>query len=150
MAKYEPPFTMTDNILNTAIEISELVGEISGHGNLDSNPKLRRDNRIKSIHSSLAIENNTLTLEQVTDVINGIRVLAPPQDIKEVKNAYEAYEKMLELDPYSINDLLEGHRIMMADLVQEAGRFRSGNVGVFAGDKLIHAGSPAKYVPVLL
>jgi Fic family protein len=95
-------------------------------------------------------EQNTLTLEQVTDVINGKRILGPPQDIHEVKNAYEAYERVSVLDPYSVSNLLLAHRMMMDGLVKEAGSFRSGNVGVYAGAKLIHAGTPEKYVPDLI
>ena len=88
---YIPPFTMTYAITNLVIEIAELIGAMTVSEQLSKNPKLRRDNRIKSIHSSLAIEQNTLTEEQVSDVIDGKRVLGPPQDIREVKNAYEAY-----------------------------------------------------------
>ncbi len=147
---YTPPFTMTEEITNLVIEIGELVGVVVTYDTLQPNPKLRRESRIKSIHSSLAIEQNTLTLEQVTDVINGKTVLGPPQDIREVKNAYEAYERISELDPYSVKNLLLAHKIMMEGLVREAGRFRSGNVGVYAGKQLIHAGSPANYVPDLM
>lgn len=82
------------------------------------NPILRRENRIRTIHSSLAIEQNTLTLDQVTDVINGKRILGPPQDIREVKNAYEAYERVSMLDPYNVKNLLLAHRIMMGGLVK--------------------------------
>lgn len=117
---------------------------------MHQNPVLRRDSRIKSIYSSLAIEQNTLSLDQVTDVIEGKRVLGPPQDIREVKNAYEAYERVSSLDPYSVKNLLLAHKLLMDDLVKEAGSFRSGNVGVYAGDQLIHAGTPAKYVPDLM
>ena len=130
--------------------ISRLVGEFSARETLSRNPQLRRLNRIKSIHSSLAIENNTLTLDEVTAVLDGRRVLAPPQDIHEAKNAYEAYEHLSELDPYSIEDLLKAHGFMMAGLVKDAGRFRNGNVGVFAGEALIHAGTPAHYVPQVM
>ena len=98
----------------------------------------------------MAIEQNTLTLEQVSDIIDGKRVLGPPQDIREVKNAYEAYEKVSSLDPYSVKNLLLAHRIMMEGLVKEAGVFRSKNVGVYAGTQLIHAGTPAHYVPELI
>ena len=99
---YIPPFTMTDEITNLVIEIAELTGALTVSEQLSKNPKLRRDNRIKSIHSSLAIEQNTLTEEQVSDVIDGRRVLGPPQDIREVQNAYEAYEIMAKLNPYSV------------------------------------------------
>ena len=147
---YTPPFTMTEEITNLVIEIGEQVGAVVTYDTLQPSPKLRRENRIKSIHSSLAIEQNTLTLDQVTDVINGKTVLGPPQDIREVKNAYEAYERISMLDPYSVNNLLLAHKIMMEGLVKEAGCFRSGNVGVYAGKQLIHAGSPAHYVPDLM
>lgn len=142
---YAPPFTMTEEITNLVIEIGEQVGVVVTYDALQPNPKLRRESRIKSIHSSLAIEQNTLTLEQVSDVINGKTVLGPPQDIREVKNAFEAYERISALDPYSVKNLLLAHKIMMEGLVKEAGRFRSGNVGVYAGKQLIHAGSPANY-----
>lgn len=147
---YQPPFTMNEEITNLIVEIGEYVGTITTYDAMRPNPILRRENRIKTIHSSLAIEQNTLTLEQVTDVINGKRILGPPQDIREVKNAYEAYEKVAVLDPYNIRNLLQAHKIMMEGLVKEAGSFRSGNVGVYAGTELIHAGTPAKYVPDLM
>lgn len=149
--KYVPPFTMTEEIVNMVIEIGELVGQISAHDKLSTNPKLRRENRIKTIYSSLAIEQNTLTLEQVTDVIDGKRVLAPPAEIHEVKNAYEAYEELQKLNMYSVKDLLKAHKLMTEGLVKESGVFRSGNAGVYSGNHiLIHAGSPANYVPSLI
>ena len=147
---YHPPFTMTEEITNLIVEIGEYVGKITSYNAMRSNPILRRENRIRTIHSSLAIEQNMLTLEQVTDVINGKRILGPPQDIREVKNAYEAYERVAALDPYSVKNLLLAHKIMMEGLVKEAGSFRSGNVGVYAGTELIYAGTPAKYVPDLM
>ncbi len=147
---YTPPFTMTEEITNLVIEIGEQVGAVATYDTLQSNPKLRRASRIRSIHSSLAIEQNTLTLEQVTDLINGKTVLGPPQEIREVRNAYEAYERVEALDPYNIKNLLLAHKILMDGLVKEAGCFRSGNVSVYAGKQLIHAGSPANYVPKLM
>ncbi len=146
--EYKPPFEMNDSIINLLAEISELVGRVSIlHGSI--NPRLRRENRIKTIHSTLAIEQNTLTLDQVTAVLDGKRVLGAPQEIREVRNAYEAYEIMLTLDPLSIEDLLKAHRLMMNDLIKENGRFRNGGVGIFEGERLIHAAPPAKYVPQL-
>ena len=147
---YQPPFTMTEEITNLVIEIGEQVGAVVTYDSLKPNPTLRRESRIRSIYSSLAIEQNTLTLEQVSDVIGGKRVLGPPQDIREVKNAYEVYERMSALDPYNVKNLLLAHRIMMDGLVKEAGTFRSGNVGVYAGKQLVHAGTPANYVPELI
>lgn len=147
---YQPPFTMTDEITNLIVEIGEYVGMIAAYDAMRPNPVLRRESRIRTIYSSLAIEQNTLTLEQVTDVINGKRILGSPQDIIEVKNAYQAYERMSALDLYSVKNLLFAHKIMMDGLVKDAGSFKSGNVGVYAGDRLIHAGTPAKYVPDLM
>lgn len=144
---YNPPFTVTENIINLTASISELVGRISIDFEQKINPKLRRDNRLKTIHASLAIENNSLSLGQVTDVINGKRVLGPPGDIQEVKNAYEAYETLLSYNPYACKDLLLAHRLLMHGLVSEAGNFRSGGVGIFAGKQLVHMAPPAKLVP---
>lgn len=147
MERYEPPFTATTKTINLVSEISELIGKIRVSERMNMNPKLRRENRIKTIHSSLAIENNTLSLEQVTAIIAGKRVLGMPSEIQEVKNAFEAYEHILELDPFQVKDLLKAHGLMMSSLVKEAGQFRSGGVGVFAGDKLIHMAPPADIVP---
>ena len=148
--RYIPPFTMTDEITNLVIEIAEITGAMTVSEQLSKNPKLRRVNRVRSIHSSLAIEQNSLTKEQVSDIIDGKRVLGPPQDIREVQNAYEAYEIMTKLNTYSVKDLLKAHKIMMGGLVKEAGVFRSKGVGVYAGEQLIHAGTPANYVPSLI
>lgn len=148
--EYKPPFTMTEEITNLVIEIAELTGKLSLSERLSKNPKLRRENRIHSIHSSLAIEQNSLDFDQVSDIIDGKRVLGPPQDIKEVKNAFEAYEMLTKLNPYSIKDLLKAHKIMMSDLMRESGIFRNKGVGVYAGTELIHAGTPPQYVPELM
>ena len=145
-----PPFKITNDILNLVYEIGELVGKISAEKEFEKNLTLRRENRIKTIYSSLAIEQNTLTLEQVTDVINGKRVLAPLKDIKEVQNAYEIYERIDELDGNSVKDLLLAHKIMTSELIKESGRFRSKNAGVYQGDKLIHMGTLPEYIPELI
>lgn len=146
--KYIPPYKITDEMLELVSEIMENLGKLSGVNELEKLPRLRRVSRIKSIHSSLAIENNTLSIEQVTDVINGKRVLAPQKDIEEVHNAVNAYEKISEINPYSIDDLLKIHGIMMNGLVKEAGRLRSGQVGVYNQDgKVVHLAPPADFVP---
>lgn len=147
---YEPLYTLTNRMMNSVADISRLVGQISAFDKLSPNPQLRRISRMKSIHSSLAIEANTLTFEQVTAVLDGKRVLAPPKDIHEVQNAYEAYDALSAMNPYSLNDLLRAHKFMMNDLIKDAGCFRTGNVGVFDGENLIHAGTPAHYVPELM
>ena len=145
MEQYQPPFHMTDDIVMLLTEISEQIGRISVlHGTV--NPRLRRANRIRTIHASLAIEQNTLSLGQVTAIVRGRRVLGNPNEIKEVQNAYEAYEMMLRLDPLSVHDLLVAHGQMMAELISESGRFRTGDVGVFAGERLVHMAPPAHLV----
>lgn len=148
--KYAPPFHMTDAIIAKISEISELVGSITAWQDMHTNLKLRRENRIKTIYSSLAIENNTLSLDQVTAIVNGKRVLGTPKEIQEVKNAFDAYEQLLSFNPYSVGDLLKAHRTLMNELVREAGMFRSGGVGVFNGDQLIHMAPPANLVPELM
>ena len=147
---YEPLYTLTNRMMNSVADIGQLIGQISAFDKLSPNPQLRRISRMKSIHSSLAIEANTLTLEQVTAVLDGKRVLAPPKDIHEVQNAYEAYDALSTMNPYSLDDLLKAHKFMMNDLIKDAGCFRTGNVGVFDGENLIHAGTPAHYVPELM
>lgn len=147
MGEYRPPFHMTDKIMNLVADVSEQIGRIKVlfHGNV--NPHLRKENRIRTIHSSLAIEHNSLSLEQVTAVINGKHILGNPNEIREVKNAYDTYEMMLVLNPYSVKDLLKAHKMMMKDLIPENGKFRSGGVGVFDGDVVVHMAPPASLVP---
>ena len=146
----QPPFTITNAMIDAVAEIAELVGKIFV-SNLSNSPTLRRTNRIRTIYGSLAIEQNTLSLEQVTAVLNGKRVLAPPKDIAEVKNAYEIYERLDELDPYSIHDLLMAHGMMMHGLIEEAGEFRSRPVGVVDQQgNILHFGTLPQYVPDLV
>ena len=147
MSNYTPPFQMTDRITYLIAEISELVGRITVLQEGTISPHLRRSNRIRTIHSSLAIEHNSLSLAQVTAILDGKRVLGNPNEIKEVQNAYEAYELMLRLNPSSVNDLLKAHKLMMQGLVPENGRFRSRGVGIFAGKTLVHMAPPAEFVP---
>ena len=138
---------MTDKMTSLIAEISEQVGRITVLQEGTISPHLRRENRIRTIHSSLAIEHNSLSLEQVTAILDGKRVLGNPNEIKEVQNAYEAYELMLRLNPASVDDLLKAHKLMMNGLVSENGRFRSGGVGVFDGEVLIHMAPPVEFVP---
>lgn len=147
MNKAKPPFHVTDKMILLIAEISEQVGRMAVQQERTINPHLRRENRIRTIHSSLAIEHNSLSLEQVTAILDGKRVLGNPNEIKEVQNAYEAYGLMLGLNPLSVDDLLKAHKLMMNGLVLENGRFRSGGVGVFEGEALIHMAPPAQFVP---
>ena len=151
MRNRKPPFEITNAILDELAEIAELVGHVNASLGLSANPTLRRTNRIRTIYSSLAIEQNTLSLEQVTAVLNGKHVIAPPKDIAEVKNAYEIYETLDSLDPYSVDDLLKAHGVMTRGLVDESGCFRSRPVGVV--DKqgnILHFGTLPDYVPGLV
>ncbi len=116
MSEYKPPFHMTNKIANLLAEISEQIGRVTVLESGKISPKLRRENRIKTIHSSLAIEHNTLSIEQVTAILDGKRILGNPNEITEVKNAYQSYEMMLDLDPLSIDDLIKAHKIMMNGL----------------------------------
>ena len=151
MQNKKPPFEITNAMIDYVAEIAELVGRLTSINQLSSNPTLRRTNRIRTIHGSLAIEQNTLTLEQVTAVLNGKTVLAPPKDIAEVKNAYEIYERLDELDPFSVDDLLTAHGIMTKGLVGESGVFRSKPVGVVDQEgRVLHFGTLPQYVPDLV
>lgn len=150
MGKYKPPFTITNEILSRVASISEKIGQITAISNLEARPHLRKNNRIKSIHSSLKIEANSLSLGQVRDVINGRTVLGEQKEIQEVKNAYAAYKKISEIDPYSIKDLKKFHSIMTKYVVEESGEFRHGEEGVFNGDQCIFMAPPARFVPQLM
>ena len=150
MGEYKPPFTITNKILSYISSISEKIGRITAISNLETKPHLRRNNRIKSIHSSLKIEANSLTLGQVRDVINGKSVLGEQKEIQEVKNAYIAYEHLEEIDPYNIQHLKQFHGIMTRYLVEESGEFRSGEEGVFNGSQCIFMAPPARFVPQLM
>lgn len=150
MGEYKPPFSITNEILSYVSSISEKIGRITATGNLEAKPHLRKNNRIKSIHSSLKIEANSLSLGQVRDVINGKMVLGEQKEIQEVKNAYAAYEIISEIDPYSIPDLKKFHGIMTKYVVGESGDFRRGEEGVFNGDQCIFMAPPARLVPQLM
>ncbi len=147
MGNYTPPFEITANMLSYVSSISEKIGRITATSNLESKPHLRKNNRIRSIHSSLKIEANSLSLGQVRDVINGKTVLGEQKEIQEVKNAYAAYERLTEIDPYNLAHLKELHGIMTKYVVDESGEFRRGEEGVFNGDQCIFMAPPAKFVP---
>ncbi len=150
MADYKPPFTITNKILSYVSSISEKIGCITASSNLEARPHLRKNNRIKSVHSSLKIEANSLSLGQVRDVINGKTVLGEQKEIQEVKNAYAAYERVAEIDPYSLKDLKRFHGIMTQYVVEESGDFRRGEEGVFNGEQCIFMAPPARFVPQLM
>lgn len=150
MEEYKPPYSLTEEMLNLVSTISEKLGKIDVYHNLESKPHLRKNNRIKSIHSSLKIEANSLSMGEVKDVIAGRIVLGPEGEIQEVKNAYEAYELISILDPYKLIDLKKVHGVMTKMLQLESGSFRQGDVGVFNGDQCIFMAPPPNLVSGLM
>lgn len=147
MSDYKPPYQITDKALKLVSLISEKISRITEHNNLDSKPRLRKNNKIKSIHSSLAIEANSLTLGEVKDVINGKLVLGAEKEIQEVKNAYAAYDEISSLDVYSLDELKRLHGVMTRYVTDISGEFRVGEEGVFNGDRCIFMAPPARFVP---
>lgn len=148
---YQPLYTITNQILAYVSSISEKIGNISATHNLESKPHLRRNNRIRSIHSSLKIEANSLSLGQVRDVINGKIVLGKQKEIQEVKNAFDAYERIKEIDPYDIEELKKSHGIMTKYVVDISGEFRNSDEGVFDDrGRCIFIAPPPYLVPSLM
>lgn len=147
----KPPFEITPQIVDHIQNIFLLLGRLGQnsfkvHGDI----KLRKANSIRSIKSSMAIEGNSLSLDQVTDILNGQKIIAPKKDITEVKNAISVYEKFDEFDAFVLNSLLHAHKLMMTDLVEAAGNFRTGGVGIFKGNEAIHIAPPYLEVSGLL
>ena len=147
---YKPPYTISTTMVDYVSSIMKLIGQLSSGSGLDNKPKLRRKNKINSIYSSLAIENNQLSKDQVKDIINGKLVIGPKRDILEVQNAIKCYDDILDIDPYSIDDLLKYHNIMMESLVDDSGKFRLRQEGVFDCDNVIFIAPPHNLVPELI
>jgi Fic family protein len=146
----KPPYTITEKAADYLAKIVETVTRLEFGTGFKRDIKLHRENRARTIHSSLAIEGNSLSLGEVTAVIEGKVVAGKQAEIKEVKNAYEAYDKIMTFDPYAIKDFLKAHKLMTQGLVDESGRFRSGDVGVFDGDKAVHIGARPQFVHALM
>jgi Fic family protein len=147
---YTPPFSIGSKTLNLVAEICEMIGELA-HGERASELlRLRRINQLKTVQGSLAIEGNTLSIDQITAVLAGKKVRAPKQEILEVRNAMAVYDRLNEFNAFSLNDLLRAHSMLMRDIIDSAGRFRQGGAGVMAGEKIIHVAPPAKRVPELI
>ncbi len=147
---YLPPYTMTPEITHLVAGICEIVGRFAATVDVMITPRLRRENRIRSIQGSLAIEQNSLSLDQVTAVIQGRRVLGAPREIQEVRNAFAAYEALPNWSPTDINDLLAAHRLLMAGLVDEPGLFRRDGIAVFKDQEVLHIAPPAGRVSKLM
>ena len=145
-----PPYTITEKAADYLTKITESVTRLEFGTGFKRNIHLHRENRIRSIYSSLAIEGNRLSVDEVASVIDGKLVAGKHADIKEVKNAYQAYDRIMAFDPYSVGDFLKAHKLMTDGLIKESGTFRSGGVGVFDGDKVIHMGARPEFVPELI
>lgn len=150
MSTYQPPLTLTPQMLALVAEIAEQVGRLTAREEAALTPQLRRGNRIRSIQASLAIENNTLSVEQVTAVLDGKRVLGLPREIQEVRNAFAAYEAMPGWNAASRADLLAAHGRLLHGLIDDAGHFRRGGVGIYRGERLLHMAPPANRVAQLV
>ena len=150
MSSYTPPFTLNAEILGYVARICELVGCLSASDEMARTLRLRRVNRIRTIQGSLAIEGNTLTEVQITAILDGKRVIAPPREVQEVKNALSAYEHFQDWYPEKEANLLEAHRLLMIGLIDDAGVYRAGGVGVMSGERVIHMSPPAERVQPLM
>ena len=151
MKKYEPPFTITNIMLDRISSIMKKIGKLDNYKDLNKMPVLRRNNRIKSIHSSLAIEANSLSINQVKDIIDGKVVIGPKNEIQEVQNAYNAYLKMNEVNPFSIDDLKKIHGILTYLILEDSGNFRNGGEGVFdENGNCIFVCPPPEQVDILM
>lgn len=146
----KPPFEITVKILNLVSRIERLIGRVESLDQPKPQPQLRKSNRVKTLHGSLAIEGNSLDLEQITAILDGKRVIAPKNDIQEVLNANTVYENLSVYKPANQKHLLKSHGVIMKDLISEAGRWRTGNVAVLKGDEISHVAPPAERVPYLM
>lgn len=148
--KYQPPYTITSKIIHLIAQISENIGRLTVLDEIQDSLKLRKANRIRTIQGSLAIEGNTLSTEQITAILNGKPIIAPPKEIQEVRNAIKAYDAFQKWQPSLASDLLEAHQVLMAGLIDEVGQYRQGGVGVMSGGQVIHMAPPANQVPRLM
>ncbi len=148
--RYQPPFQLTHTMISHVADIAGLIGAWQASNANALVPQLRRGNRIKTIQASLAIEQNTLSVDQVTAVLDGKPVLGLPREIQEVRNAFAAYEALPRWQPHALNDLLEAHALMLHGLVDDAGQLRRGGVGIYQGQQLVHMAPPASQLPRLL
>lgn len=146
----KPPYEITTSILKLITSISEKIGQVNAVYLVKQSPQLRKQNRIKTIHSSLQIEGNTLTEEQITAIIENKRVLAPQKDIAEVLNALKVYDKLRAFKPHSEKSFLEAHQILMKGLVENSGSYRKNSVGIVKGSKLAHLAPPAENLSFLM
>lgn len=147
---YTPPFTITASILNLVADIGQAIGRLSAEFEHEKLLRLRKVNRMRTVQGSLAIEGNTLSQEQITAILDGKRVIAPPKEVLEAQNAIAVYERISTWQPGSNNDLLAAHGLMMKGLLEDAGTYRSRGVGVMSGDQVVHMAPQADRVPKLM
>lgn len=145
-----PPYQLTHEILRFIASISEKIGQINAKMLDKPAPKLRKENRIKTIHSSLGIEGNTLTIDQITALLEGEKVVGPQKDILEVRNAIDVYANLSRFNADSVDSFLNAHALLMNGLVSDAGKFRKKSVGIVAGEQVAHLAPPAENVPYLM
>ncbi|WPD21732.1 MAG: Fic family protein [Candidatus Electrothrix scaldis] len=150
MESYTPPLTLTSRILDLVEQIGEVLGRLQVNREQQVAPHLRRDNRIRTVQASLAIEGNTLSLEQVTAVLAGKRVLGTPKEVQEVRNSFLAYEQLGQWQPGELAHLCEAHKVLMTALLDEPGKLRRGSVGIKRQGEVIHVAPPAENLPALL
>ncbi|NQZ36384.1 MAG: Fic family protein [Crocinitomicaceae bacterium] len=146
----KPPYQITPQIIKLISSISEKIGQINAKFLDKPSPKLRKENRIKTIHSSLSIEGNTLTQDQITALLENKRVIGPIKDVSEVLNAIKVYDKLKSFDPYSSTSFLDAHKVLMNDLIDQPGKYRTKGVGIVTGDKITHMAPPADNVVYLM
>lgn len=146
----QPPYSINAKIIQLIADISQQMGEVNGSMLVKQAPELRKKNRIRTIQASLAIEGNTLSIEQVTAIIENKRVLGPVKDIKEVNNAIEVYNRIESLKPNSEKSFLSAHKTLMQGLVPHPGQYRKSGVGIVKGNQVAHLAPPAKNVPFLM
>ena len=146
----KPPYEITSEILKFITSISEKIGEVNAKYLIKSNPTLRKQNQIKTIHSSLSIEGNTLTEEQITAILENKRVIGPEKDIIEVLNALEIYKNINKLKPHKEKDFLYAHKVLLQNLITQSGKYRNQSVGIVKGSKVEHVAPPYENVPFLM
>ena len=146
----KPPYKITTNILRLISSISQKLGEISAKYVSRPSPQLRKQNKIKTIHSSLKIEGNSLSEEQITAIVENKRVVGVKKDILEVNNAIKVYDNIESFNPFSYKSFLKAHKTLMNNLVEDPGKYRTQNVGIFKGSQIAHLAPPAQKVPVLM
>ena len=145
-----PPYNLTNEILKLVSDVSHKIGEVNASFLIKQSPELRKKNRIKTIQASLAVEGNTLTIDQITSIIENKRVLGPAKDIKEVSNAIEVYEQLNKFNPFNEKLFLSAHKILMQGLIKNAGNYRNSEVGVVKGSQVAHLAPPASNVSFLM